>query len=175
MSSNKSSSLNKEINELEEQIRLRRASSSRNFEELQNTVNDKITESQRSFHEKLSAPGTLLTAFGLGFILDRTGVLRSPKMETEKDVEKAKRKTARQQQKKAESTSMFTRLKTIVTLATATTAALSRLDEYMENKKSAEPGTTGSTAKQRASDEYSTNTSSPTPTVSPDNSGQLRP
>jgi hypothetical protein len=174
MSSEKSSTLNRQISELEEQIRLQRASSSRHLEELQNTVSDKITSSQRNFHDKLSAPGSLLAAFGIGFILDRIGSLGSSKNKSDKTLEKERRKAARRQQKKAGSTSMLNRIKTTVTLITATAAVLSRLDDYMDkaNKKPADLARTGSTAEQPDAGDHAV-TPPPAPAVSPDNSGQL--
>jgi hypothetical protein len=178
MSSEKSSSLNRQISELEERIRLRRASSSRHLEELQNTVSDNITESQRNFHDKLSSPGSLLTAFGIGFVLDRIGSLGSSKNKSDKALAKDQRKAARRQQKKTRSTSMLDRIKTTVTLVTATVAILSRLDDYMDkvNKKTADPARTGSTAgQQRTAGDHTVTPPPAAPAESPDNSGRIRP
>ncbi len=175
MSSDKSSSLNRQISELEEKIKQRRATSSQHFEELKNTVSESITASKHSFREKLSAPETLFTAFGIGFILDRMGILRSPEIKNEKDLEKARRKAVRQQQKKAESKSIFKRLQTTVTLITATAAVFSRLDDYVDkiNKKTAEQARAETAGEKKQASGHAAK--SPTPAVSPDNSGQLRP
>jgi hypothetical protein len=172
MSSEKSSSLDKQISELEERITLRRASSSQHLEELQRTVSDRIKKLKRNFHDKLSAPGSLLTAFGIGFILDRVLAPRSSSDKSAKAQENEQLKADSQQQKKAESKSMLDRIKTTITLGTATAAVLSRVDDYMDKVKQKPARSTA--RRQRAAGEHAVTPPSPTPAVSPDSSGQLR-